>query len=274
VLPTLGLQAYDALRGMLASGRLEPGMQLVNRKLADEIGMSMTPVREAVTRLASEGLVEHVPGAGAFVRRITRQELAQLYDVREALEPVAATQAAAHATAAEIAELRAIAARSFRLIREIAARPERHADTPLMAAWIDADRGFHEILFAAARNRWLSKIATDMKLLAYGFTPQRRIPEFLTVAAAVQTWRGHRRLVRALATRNAELAAATALDHIRSGKEEVFAHLATHGLAGPEQRPRRPIQRRGRPKGSKTKRLAPVAAAAGRSGRRTAGSGR
>jgi DNA-binding GntR family transcriptional regulator len=256
MLPTLGLQAYDELRRMLATGRLEPGMQLVNRKLADEIGMSMTPVREAVTRLASEGLVEHVPGAGAFVRQVTRQELTQLYDVREALEPLAASLAAAQATAAEIADLRRIAAGSFTLIRRIAGRPARHADAELMAAWIDADQRFHEILFEAARNRWLSKIAADVKLLAHGFTPQRRMPEFLTVEVAVRTWRGHRRLVRALATRNAALAAATALEHIRSGKEEVFAHLATHDLADAGGRPRRPIQRRGRPKGSKTKRSA------------------
>ena len=251
--PTLGLQAYDELRRMLVTGRLEPGTQLVNRKLADEIGMSMTPVREAVTRLASEGLVEHVPGAGAFVRRITPAELAQLYDLREALEPLAAAQAALHATAAEIAELRAVASGSSAFIRAIAGRPQRHADAAIMAAWIDADQRFHEILFEAARNRWLSKIASDMKLLVYGFTPQRRMPELLTVAAAVQTWRGHRRLIRALATRNAELAAATALAHIRAGKDEVFAHLATHAIAGTGDRPRRPIQRRGRPKGSKSK---------------------
>ncbi len=273
MVPTLGLQAYEELRRMLVTGRLEPGMQLVNRKLADEIGMSMTPVREAVTRLASEGLVEHVPGAGAFVRRITRQELAQLYDVREALEPVATAQAAAHATPAEIAELREIAARSFAMIREIAARPERHADAFLMAEWIDADQRFHEVIFEAARNRWLSKIAADIKLLAFGFSPQRRIPEFLTVAAAVQTWRGHRRLIRALETKNPELAAATVLTHVRVGKEEVFAHLANQGPAGPEEKARHPIRRRGRPRGSKTKRVA-AAAPAARSGSRKTGSGR
>ncbi len=276
MVPTLGLQAYDELRRMLVTGRLEPGMQLVNRKLADEIGMSMTPVREAVTRLASEGLVEHVPGAGAFVRRVTRQELSQLYDVREALEPVATAQAAAHATAAEIEELRAIADRSFTMIRQIAARPERHADAELMAAWIDADQRFHEIIFEAARNRWLSKITADIKLLAYGFTPQRRIPEFLTVRAAVQTWRGHRRLIRALATRNPQLAAATVLDHVRDGKEEVFAHLTGHGIAVPEEVRRRPIHRRGRPKGSKTKSVEATAPAvpAARAGRRKPSPGR
>jgi DNA-binding GntR family transcriptional regulator len=275
LVPTLGLQAYDELRRMLVTGRLEPGMQLVNRKLADEIGMSMTPVREAVTRLASEGLVEHVPGAGAFVRRITRQELAQLYDVREALEPVATAQAAAHATPAEIAELRDIAARSYSIIRAIAARPERHADALLMAEWIDADQRFHEIIFEAARNRWLSKITADVKLLAFGFSPQRRIPEFLTVAAAVQTWRDHRRLIRALETRNAELAASTVLGHIRAGKAEVFAHLAANQAAAvSEEKPRRPIQRRGRPRGSKTKRVAAAATSAARSSRRKPGASR
>lgn len=272
MMPTLGLQAYEELRRMLVTGRLEPGMQLVNRKLAEEIGMSMTPVREAVTRLASEGLVDHVPGAGAFVRRVTRQELAQLYDVRESLEPVATAQAAEHATAAEITELRAIAAGSFEMIRRIAARPERHADGPLMADWIDADQRFHEIIFEAARNRWLSKVASDIKLLAFGFSPQRRMPEFLTVAAAVQTWRGHRRLIRAIETRQPALAAATVLDHIRAGKQEVFAHLAAHGNAGADEHPRRPIQRRGRPKGSKSKPKARAFASAttSRAGRRKA----
>lgn len=222
MVPTLGLQAYDELRRMLVTGRLTPGMQLVNRKLADEIGMSMTPVREAVTRLASEGFVEHVPGAGAFVRRISRQELSQLYDVREALEPVAAAAAAAHATGAETAELRALAAASFAIIRRIAARPAGHADAELMAEWLDADRRFHEIVFDAARNRWLTKVAADIKLLAYGFSPQRRMPAFLTVGKAVRTWRGHRRLLRALETRDSDLAAATIRAHIREGKDEVF----------------------------------------------------
>lgn len=265
MVPTLGLKAYDELRQMLVSGRLEPGMQLVNRKLADEIGMSMTPVREAVTRLASEGLVEHVPGAGAFVRRVTRQELAQLYDVREALEPVAAAQAATHTSAAEIAELRAIAAGSFAVMREIAAQPGRHADATLMNRWLDAERRFHEIVFEAARNRWLSKIAADMKLLAYGFSPQRRIPEFLTVAAAVQTWRGHRRLIRALETRDPARAAAISLAHVRDGRDEVFAHL--RGLAATPaaaQRVPQPIQRRGRPRGSKNSKPAKLSRAVSR----------
>lgn len=246
-MPTLGLRAYNEIRRMLVHGRLQPGMQLVNRKLADEIGMSMTPVREAVARLASEGFIDHVPGAGAFVRRMSPQQFAQLYDVRRALEPLAAAEAAAHATPAEIAELQAIAADSFAMIRVIAATPGRQATPELMARWIDGDQRFHEVLFQAARNRWLSKIAVDLKLLAFGFAPQRGMPEFLTVAAAVRTWRGHRRLLRALARRDAELAATTIRDHIHLGREEVLAHLATHGGSAADRTPAAEILPRVRP---------------------------
>jgi DNA-binding GntR family transcriptional regulator len=260
---TLGVKAYEKLRGMLVQGRLQPGMQLVNRKLADEIGMSMTPVREAVTRLASEGLVEYVPNAGAFVRQISRQELAQLYDVRRALESLAAAEAAAHATPDEIAELRAIAAESWTLVREIGAAANRHATADQMARWIDHDQRFHALIFQAARNRWLSKVAADLKLLALGFSPQRRLPAFLTVPAAVKTWCGHRRLIRALATRDAALAKATIDAHIADGKREVFSYLAADGdvrsspipdvrVADPRagkravraRRPREPVARR------------------------------
>lgn len=254
MMPTLGLKAYEELRAMLAHGHLEPGTQLVNRKLADEIGMSMTPVREAVTRLASEGFVEHVPGAGAFVRRISRQELAELYDVREALEPLAAACAAEHATAAEITELREIVSDSFGIVRAIAASPRGHADARQMAAWLESDRRFHEIVFRASRNRWLSKIATDMKLLAFGFSPQRRLPHLLTLPAAVSTWRSHRRLVRALARRDGTAAGQIVREHVTIGKQEVFARLTPEGelrpmegVAEPDRaRPRRPPARRRR----------------------------
>jgi DNA-binding GntR family transcriptional regulator len=233
VITTLGRKAYDELRQMLVQGRLEPGTQLVNRKLAEEIGVSMTPIREAVTRLASEGLVEYVPGAGAFVRRISRQELAELYDVREALEPVAASHAAEHATAAEIAELRAIADDSFRLIRAIAESADGHANIHQMTEWLENDRHFHEVVFQASRNRWLSKIAADMKLLAFGFSPLSRVPKLVTASAAVLTWRSHRRLIRALANRDAAAAATIIQEHVRAGKRAVLARLEATGGTRP-----------------------------------------
>ena len=66
---TLAEKSYDYIREKLSRGELPPGKRLVNRTLADEIGVSVIPVREAIHRLATEGLVEHVPGSGAFVRK-------------------------------------------------------------------------------------------------------------------------------------------------------------------------------------------------------------
>ena len=93
-MPTLGHKAYVQLRAKLAAGEFPPGSQLVNRTVSQSIGMSMTPVREAMARLASEGMIEHHPGSGTFVRKISRQEFAQLYDLREVLEPFAGRRSA------------------------------------------------------------------------------------------------------------------------------------------------------------------------------------
>ena len=78
--------SYAYIRERLASGEFPPGKQLVNRTLAEEIGVSVIPVREAINRLSSEGLVDHVPGAGAYVRKANRQDLNNLYVLRDALD--------------------------------------------------------------------------------------------------------------------------------------------------------------------------------------------
>jgi DNA-binding GntR family transcriptional regulator len=91
---TLAEKSYDYIRKKLAGGDLPLGQRLVNRVLADEIGGSVIPVREAIHRLASEGLVEHVPGSGAFVRKTDPHDLDNLYVLRDALESCAAGVAA------------------------------------------------------------------------------------------------------------------------------------------------------------------------------------
>ncbi|HEY2587155.1 MAG TPA: GntR family transcriptional regulator [Tepidisphaeraceae bacterium] len=80
---TLTDRAYAGLRGMVVRGELGAGARLVNRPLARSLKVSQTPVREAIGRLVAEGVAQVVPGAGAFVREVTAEELGQLYDLRE-----------------------------------------------------------------------------------------------------------------------------------------------------------------------------------------------
>jgi len=222
---TLGERAYQELRTRLVRGDYPPGSQLVNRTVAAEIGMSMTPIREAIGRLASEGLIRNVPGAGAFVRTISRQELAQLYDLRAVLEPFAAAEAAAHITSHELDELQAICGDWKAIGRAMQAAKRTCATPGEMARWLDNERLFHELIFQASRNVWLSKIAADLQLLLFGFSPQRMTPEFLTVAHAQTTWRGHVQLVKALRARDGERVANLVRRHIRQGRKNVLEFL-------------------------------------------------
>ena len=195
----------------------------MNRALAKEIGTSFTPVREAINRLASEGLVEYVAGSGAFVRRVDRHELSQLYDVRELFEPFAAAEAAQHITAHEIDELRSIC-KDWKSITSSLSE-KRLATEADMNRWLDNEERFHGLLISASRNRWLEDIMSDLRLAGHCFQPQRSKPEILTIKVAKSTIASHEALIKALAARDPEKANALTLEQIQRGRKAVLAHF-------------------------------------------------
>src|SRR3954453_18492730 len=83
---TLWQRVHDYLRTEILEGRLQPGTELVEVALAGQLGVSLGPLREAIGRLAAEGLVTVRPRRGAVVRSLSREEFLELYQVREALE--------------------------------------------------------------------------------------------------------------------------------------------------------------------------------------------
>lgn len=234
---TSAQRAYHHIRDKLLSGELTPGTQLVNRALAKEIGVSAIPVREAISRLASEGLVAHVSGAGAYVRRAERQELIELYGLREALESYAAAEAARCVSEAELADLEAICDDWQKAAGELRAGRRSCATRPQLARWLDNDERFHALLIAAARNRWLSKAIADLRLLTQVFSPLRREPGLLTPDVADETWRTHRDLIEALRRRDAEGARRHMTQQIRAGLRHILEHFDRQRQRAREQRP-------------------------------------
>jgi DNA-binding GntR family transcriptional regulator len=93
--------AYHRIRRWIVEGRLRPGERLVEQRLAEDLQLSRTPVREALRMLQSEGLVAFEPNRGARVRELTRSHIADLYELRARLESMAAELAARRATAEE-----------------------------------------------------------------------------------------------------------------------------------------------------------------------------
>ena len=220
---SLAQRVYDRLHQRLRSGSLRPGTRLVNRTLAAELGTSTIPVREAISRLVSEGLLDFTPGAGAFVRSPDPNELGELYDLREALEVMAAVEAARFANDHLLADLRAICER----LRQVAMAilPGRHATRPQFERWLEYEEEFHTRLIAASHNRWLVKVVKEIRVIAQVFAAQKEAPRLLTHDLAAATVSQHDAFLVILAERDTEQAATWMTSHIRSGRDTVISHM-------------------------------------------------
>lgn len=221
---SLSQHVYDELHRRLRSGELRPGAQLVNRTLAAELGTSTIPVREAIHRIASEGLLELAPGAGAFVRMPQPSELGDLYDVREALEVLAAAQAARFADEYVLAELSGIC-QQFRDIATAIGRG-KHATAAQFQKWLDAEEQFHMRVVAASRNRWLSKVVREVRVISQVFAAQKNVASLLTAVVAKSTLKQHEAFLEILARRDADGARAWMTEHIRGGRAMVLKQIA------------------------------------------------
>ena len=223
---TLGEKAYQHIRSKLTRGDFTPRQRLVTRALADEIGVSLAPVREALHRLATEGLVEHIPGAGAFVRDQDRQDLEELYVLRDATESCAAAEAAKYASEEQLDELDAIVTDWCEIAESLAEYPEVHATKAQLSRWLDNEEQFHKILVEASRNRLLIKVIRDYRAISAVFEAQRGDPSILTHKVAQQTSESRRALLRALRDRDATLSRQLMSEQIQRGRRTVSGHLS------------------------------------------------
>ncbi len=222
---TLAGKSYSYLREKLTRGEFPAGAQLVNRALAQEIGVSLAPVREAINRLAEEGLVKQVPGAGAFVRDFSREDLEETYIVREAVEGCAAAEAARNIRAREIEELEDICRRWLELVRAIRGQPDKTATLEQASAWADMDEHFHAVLVAASHNSLLEKIVREGRLLSRIFKTTRNVPEAISLHGAAWTWREHVLMVRAIRNRDPDRARELMVRSITKGHRIVMDNL-------------------------------------------------
>lgn len=218
-------RTYRDLRRRLLGGGLKPGAPLVIRQLAIKAGVSLAPVREAINRLSTEGLVEQVPGGGAFVRRPSLEDLEELYVLREALEACAAGEAASHATALQLEEIDAVCRDSVVVAGEIARQKRRAVSDALMDRWLANEERFHAIILGAARNRLLRKVVADYRAMSRVFEAQRHRPDLLTPAVAEETCREHAALARAIRKGNPELSRRLASEHVHKGRRAVMSRL-------------------------------------------------
>jgi DNA-binding GntR family transcriptional regulator len=195
--PSLEDKVYPYLKGLIAERRILPGEKFAIDHFARQMRVSRTPILNALRRLAQEGVVEFVPRRGVFVRRFTKHQMARLFEVREALECLAARRAAARITRVEVEQLR-------RLFFGLGGPP-----TPAkIRRYIERDRYFHKRLVEIADSPELARATDSVNLMFFAYQdglvrpPAETIPE-------------HRAILDALRQRDPEASEAAMRSHIR-----------------------------------------------------------
>ena len=188
----------EQIRGAIQSGRYKPGERIRETEVAKWLEVSRTPVREALRRLESEGLLTFVSWRGVIVAELDRQQVNELYVMREVLEGAAARLAARHIDDAEIDLLEALLERGSQVEDD----PDKLAEL---------NRQFHEIIYAAAHNRYLIQTLEQMRnslALLQGTTFS--VPGRAAIVASE-----HNKILKAIRKRDPDAAEHAARVHIR-----------------------------------------------------------
>lgn len=194
--------AYTKLRDKLCRGELPPGHQLVNRKLGQELGVSTVTLREAIRRLTNEGLVEHIPNAGAYVRELNRKDMIDLLRMRAKIDCLVVEEAVGKSPH-QLRPLTAICRQWREMILTMRDLPDRRLSGDMFEHWLELDAQFHSVLVEAADNCWLTKVIADLDLNSRAI---RTKALYLTFAEAAQTYRHHASITRALAKNDVQAA--------------------------------------------------------------------
>lgn len=209
-------EVAERLRQRIFAHELTPGTWIDEQKLAEQYGISRTPLREALKVLASEGLVELKPRRGCYVTEISRQDLDDIFPLIAMLEGRCAADAVLRAKAHDIEVLRAIHANL-----ESAARDGR------IDAFFEANQEFHRKIQELAGNRWLLTVIQDLRKVL----KLSRLHSLSLEGRLQQSLEEHRLIMAALEASDAARAEQHMHDHLLSGRE-ALARMRDVNTAG------------------------------------------
>ncbi len=210
--------AYAHIQRKIASRELRAGTPVSELPIANELKISRTPTREALRQLITEGLLEEVPGRGAVVARLEREDIVDLYDLREALELHAVRTLAARTNAPEeLAALQKVTDEMLHLINELDRLGTPVLDDGQMQHFESSDIGFHIALLRMAGNRRSLKVVNQARQLIRIFAMRRGGHDRLSLE---RIYRHHCDIVRAIALRKPDEACAVVSAHIQDSRRE------------------------------------------------------
>lgn len=198
---------FDHLRDAILDGILKPGERLMEVQLAEKLGVSRTPVREAIRKLEIDGFVEMIPRRGAQVSELSIKDVEDVLEVREALEGLAAYLAAAKIKPQEINELK----KAYKGLK-------KSVDEKNVQEIVKWDSKFHDILLSASGNPRLIKVNSVLIEQVHRF--RKSYVEDTTTAKYILV--SHKKILDAIEDQNPDKARKTSEEHIREIKEFIL----------------------------------------------------
>lgn len=192
----------SAIRQRILSGDLAPGEVLRQEALAEELGVSRVPIREAITRLTGEGLLTNVPHKGAYVAELSVEEVQETFDIRLRLEPWLFAEAIARITEAEINKAQ-------RLVKEM--------DNASESQWGQLNWQFHETLYLPAQR----EITLQMLRVLHDRSDRYFRFQVVQVPIREQSHDEHMALVDACRKRDAKLGAKLLEQHVKTAARQI-----------------------------------------------------
>jgi DNA-binding GntR family transcriptional regulator len=197
----------DAVREAIINGTLKPRERLMEIQLAEELGVSRTPVREALRKLELEGFIVMVPRKGAYVADISFKDIADVFEIRAALEGLAAALAAERITNEELEAME----------RVLAEKAEAIAKNDLDRL-VETDTKFHEAIYEASRNQRLWTIISNLREQIQRF----RTTSLSNPGRSKQSLDEHRNIVEAIQARDIQLSRKVAQEHIENAEHTLI----------------------------------------------------
>ena len=201
---------FNTLRQAILKGELVAGERLMEKQLAERMGVSRTPVREAIRKLELEGLVVMIPRKGAEVAQITEKDIKDVLEVRGTLEALAVKLACEKMTEEEIQEL-------IKVKEEFAEAAKNHNTESV----IKKDVEFHDLIFHATDNEKLIQIINNLREQIYRF----RVKYIFEMKDYTPLADEHEEIVASIIHKDQQKAEEIALRHIKNQEETVIEQL-------------------------------------------------
>ena len=206
---TLRQDVSDRIRESIFNNELKPGERIVETKIAKELGVSQSPVREAIMELELMGLIETKPFIGSYVKVLSKKDIEDAYKLRAYLEMLAASEAAQNITDMQL-----------KAMEELLKKMRSAAETHRIKEFIELDISFHRLIVTIADNTLLKRMWEQVNIAQWTFistkTTKRSLPDLAD---------RHEQIYRSLKARDSEEASQCIRSHIEELKDDVLSEM-------------------------------------------------